>query len=72
MTTHAETAAATRDALGALWLPPASVVALVEATDQVGCLDEAGRQWLRRVCVAQRERIERQKRVAQAIAEAMK
>lgn len=70
--THAETAAATRDAFGALWLPPASIVALVEATDQAGCLDEAGRQWLRRVCVARRERIERQRRVAQAIAEAMK
>lgn len=49
MTTHAETAAATRAVLAALWLPTANVIALVEAAVAADCLDPDSVAWLGRV-----------------------
>lgn len=49
MTTHTETARATRAVYAALWLPTASVVALVEAAAAAECLDPESAAWLKRV-----------------------
>lgn len=49
MTTHADTARATRQALAALWLPTPSIVALAERAEAAGCLDPESSAWLLRV-----------------------
>lgn len=49
MTTHTETARATRAVYAALWLPTASVIALVEAAAAAECLDPESTAWLKRV-----------------------
>jgi hypothetical protein len=54
MTTHAETAAATRAVYAALWLPTPSVIALVEAAADANCLDPDSVAWLGRVQKARR------------------
>ena len=68
MTTHTETAAATRDALAALWLPTASVLAIVERADDLGCLDEPSRAWLGRVKAEQVRQAERRAQMAKVVA----
>jgi hypothetical protein len=54
MTTHAETARATRAVYAALWLPTQSVIALVEAAAAADCLDPDSVAWLGRVQKARR------------------
>ena len=62
MTTHTETARATRAVYAALWLPTASVIALVEAAAAAECLDPDSTAWLKRV-----KRARRLAKIAEAI-----
>lgn len=52
--THTETAAATRDALARLWLPPQEVLDMVQSALALDCLSDDSRHWLRRMQLEQR------------------
>lgn len=62
MTTHADTARHTRDALARLWLPPAEIVDMARQAAAAGCLGEDAHHWLRRIEIER----QRQKRESPA------